>query len=278
MKTKSGKRVFAIIAVILFALIAVIVPIFTMAKGMNANAEIVNNPPNEETAQLDNVTITIPSNATSVVSQQQLYFETKDSSGGWSIVKFKFNKTLNFSNTFISFYYAMFNGSTKMSMSWFLNGKETAWLDVPINNQNTVPYDYFDTTYSQFAPHLQGTQYNEVGIRLYYGSPSPAWFQLFTLTVAKKDFSEITVKYKSYIYDIITKTNEQNYSNGYHNGYVNGYDKGVVANINPISAFIKPIDTFMNTPIFGTLTIGTIISVLLFIMIALIFLKMFAGG
>ena len=47
---------------------------------------------------------------------------------------------------------------------------------------------------------------------------------------------------------------------------------------NPLIFFITPIQTFLSYPIFGTLSIGDMMNVLLFVFIGLIFLKMFAGG
>ena len=263
--------------VVLSVLSAVLSSRFASASSVSTY-DIVTDSPLDD-APLENVSISLPSNATFVVSQTQLYFETDDSQGGWSIVRFKFNRAMTFNDYYVSFYYSMFNGSNTMSMSWFLNGTQTAWLDVSISNQSIVPYDYFDSTYSQFSPHLQGTQFDEIGIRLYYGSSSPAWFQLFTFKVGKKDFTDYVVNYRSYLYDIITGVGDQNYNNGYNKGHAEGYDQGAAAGItNPITVFIQPIDSFLNTPIFGQISIGDILSLIIFVMVALVFIKMFAGG
>ena len=47
---------------------------------------------------------------------------------------------------------------------------------------------------------------------------------------------------------------------------------------NPISFFLVPIQTFMGYPIFGTFSIGDLLGLLLFVLVGLVFLKMFAGG
>lgn len=47
---------------------------------------------------------------------------------------------------------------------------------------------------------------------------------------------------------------------------------------NPLIFFIEPIQTFMGYPLFGTLSIGDMLGLLLFVFVGLIFFKMFAGG
>lgn len=47
---------------------------------------------------------------------------------------------------------------------------------------------------------------------------------------------------------------------------------------NPILFFLSPIETFMGYPIFGTFSIGDLLGLLLFVLVGLVFLKMFAGG
>ncbi len=48
--------------------------------------------------------------------------------------------------------------------------------------------------------------------------------------------------------------------------------------VNPLSYFIAPVQTFLDTKLFGVVSIGTVLNVALFVSIALIFIKMFAGG
>lgn len=47
---------------------------------------------------------------------------------------------------------------------------------------------------------------------------------------------------------------------------------------NPILFFLTPIQTFMGYPLFGTFSIGDLLGLLLFVLVGLVFLKMFAGG
>ena len=72
---------------------------------------------------------------------------------------------------------------------------------------------------------------------------------------------------------------EGDYQEGYNKGYTIGKDAGLATQLgNPISAFIQPAEEFLNMKIFGTISIGDIINVMLFIAVGLIFLKIFAGG
>lgn len=69
------------------------------------------------------------------------------------------------------------------------------------------------------------------------------------------------------------------YIRGHTVGYAEGVNKGHSDSItNPISTFLEPVHQFMNTPFFGTLTYASIFNIVLFVLIALIFIKMFAGG
>lgn len=74
---------------------------------------------------------------------------------------------------------------------------------------------------------------------------------------------------------------DSGYNIGYDNGYQIGYNKGIEsaeADFNPIGIIIKPVAELLEIKIFGNFSIGAFLSVGLFVSIALIFLKMFAGG
>lgn len=69
------------------------------------------------------------------------------------------------------------------------------------------------------------------------------------------------------------------YTSGYSDGHSDGLNLGHSDRItNPISSFIEPVHQFMNTPFFGTLTYATIFNIVLFVAVAVIFIKMFSGG
>lgn len=75
---------------------------------------------------------------------------------------------------------------------------------------------------------------------------------------------------------------------GYNLGYISGYDTGYSYGRNsqiseglfknPLDVFLQPISNFLNTDIFGSFSIGDGFTIAFFVMIALIFIKMFAGG
>lgn len=68
----------------------------------------------------------------------------------------------------------------------------------------------------------------------------------------------------------------------YDKGFNAGYDKGKLdgssVDLNPISLFLQPIQTFLDVELFGTFSIGAVLSTALFVYVALLFIKMFAGG
>lgn len=48
--------------------------------------------------------------------------------------------------------------------------------------------------------------------------------------------------------------------------------------VNPVLIFLRPIQTFMDSELFGEISIGDILMSLIFVAVALIFIRMFAGG
>lgn len=99
-------------------------------------------------------------------------------------------------------------------------------------------------------------------------------------------------------YDVGLKAGEtEGYGKGYDKGYEDGlndntsYDTGWASGhtagrnealteglTNPVVYILQPVSTFLDTKLFGVVSIGQMLSVALFVMIAVIFLKMFAGG
>lgn len=66
---------------------------------------------------------------------------------------------------------------------------------------------------------------------------------------------------------------------GYNEGHVDGKNLGESTAItNPINSLLNPAHDFMNTKFFGDLTYASIFNVMLFVAVALIFIKMFSGG
>lgn len=72
--------------------------------------------------------------------------------------------------------------------------------------------------------------------------------------------------------------NLQGYDSGYKVGHSEGYNLKVSESLNPLSLFLSPAQDFINAPLFGNFSIGDAFSVFLFVAVALIFIKMFAGG
>lgn len=64
----------------------------------------------------------------------------------------------------------------------------------------------------------------------------------------------------------------------YADWIVEGSSEGDGQFVNPILIFLNPIQTFMDTELFGEISIGDILMSLIFVAVALIFIRMFAGG
>lgn len=72
------------------------------------------------------------------------------------------------------------------------------------------------------------------------------------------------------------------YNNGYDKGYTvgksDGYNLGISENINPIVLFLQPAQDFMNMKIFGSFSLADAFGIVLTVLMATIFIKLFAGG
>lgn len=75
---------------------------------------------------------------------------------------------------------------------------------------------------------------------------------------------------------------DDGYDNGHTDGYQTGYNKGkldgTTVDLNPISIFLEPVSAFMNIKLFGFVSLGLVFNIVLFVSLALIFIKLFAGG
>lgn len=70
------------------------------------------------------------------------------------------------------------------------------------------------------------------------------------------------------------------YQEGYNEGYNDGYSQGAAnsTGFNPIGMMIQPVAELLNVKLFGDFSIGNFFTAALFVMLALAFMKMFAGG
>ena len=97
--------------------------------------------------------------------------------------------------------------------------------------------------------------------------------------VANADGNTATSSLASNSVAVTTTPSNPAFNEGYEQGFNDGYDVGVSQGFsNPITIFVRPISSFLTTDLFGSISIGDVMQVLLFICLALIFLKMFAGG
>lgn len=66
---------------------------------------------------------------------------------------------------------------------------------------------------------------------------------------------------------------------GYNSGYTAGLNKGQSETLsNPVSFFLEPLNSFMSIDLFGQFSVGDVFSVVLFVCLGIIVIKMFAGG
>ena len=155
-----------------------------------------------------------------------------------------------------------------------------------------------------------GTQYDGMYLdasTIRYGSSgtmayAPAWggwLSGFTdARILIRDYSIVSSDFYTWFLDNLTVLNsydsyldgynagyDAGYSDGNNVGYNQGYSVGLSAgqntswgNLNVVSLFLSPVNSFLATPLFGSFSIGTAFSVVLVVLLAAIFIKMFAGG
>lgn len=225
------------------------------------------------------------------VSQHQIVWYNKSHEKGPSRIAFYLKEQI--SNPYIVIYL------NYISIRESGNG-----IGVEMVNTNGEIYDWgvIDTGYyvqASITDTIQLENVNRIRLRV---SDTFHITQIFKMTIniwnEKGGEMVQQYKYESYANDLIFEainhgTNqgyeeglETGYEDGYneghkagHNeGYQEGYDKGATANINPLLTFIAPVDAFLSTNIFGSISIGDVLSVILFVMVGTIFIKMFAGG
>ena len=69
------------------------------------------------------------------------------------------------------------------------------------------------------------------------------------------------------------------YEQGYKDGYTDGLNKGQSDGFtNPVGTMLNPVIDFMNLKLFGEVSLGNIFSIVMFVLFAIIFIKLFAGG
>lgn len=155
-----------------------------------------------------------------------------------------------------------------------------------------------------------GTQYDGMYLdasTIRYGSSgtmayAPAWggwASGFTdKKILIKGYSSVSSDFYTWFSDNLTLFNSSDsyldgynagydagYSDGNNAGYNQGYSAGLAAgqniswsNLNVVTLFLSPVNSFLSTPLFGSFSIGTAFSVVLVVLLAAIFIKMFAGG
>ena len=69
------------------------------------------------------------------------------------------------------------------------------------------------------------------------------------------------------------------YDEGYKEGYSNGLNKGQSDQVtsNPLGLFLQPVSDFMHIQLFGTIALVDIFNIILYVSLALVLIKMFAG-
>lgn len=294
-KMEKKKKIIKSIICILTALIIAgcfiamaFMPKIFEKKSASAENQNVDNPPTQVD---DKFTITGLNNSSYNASQQIIYAQNTENSNE-SNITLQFKKNLkviltrykeitigytaycNTESNVMYVEYGYFDGEKEIKIA-------QSWLPY------TTEYNVYKTQTTDLQYTAQGSRViNYIKIQYQKQNTTDSWIQIYKLSFTQNDGTTDISKapyYKSYLENIIQGAHDKGYNNGYqigHNaGYQEGYDKGIVSEWkSPIAIFIQPIDSFLSTNIFGSISIGDVLSVILFVMVGIIFIKMFAGG
>ena len=180
----------------------------------------------------------------------------------------------------------------------------TVWQFVSVLSlPNSVNIVFPFTVYKQSTPYGQiyggalsgGLFYgpgNGPGNNVY--TPSMGWSSSVYRTIVVGDLSSVDSYHVKNLNDFllsfalpVVDTYEDGYNDGYSAGQEAGYNSGYAAGLNkgqsdtlsnPVSFFLEPLNSFMSIDLFGQFSVGDVFSVVLFVCLGVIVIKMFAGG
>ena len=299
-KQKIIKTIICILTAILsagcFIVMAFMPKIF---ETNSASAELT--PPPTETENTDYIQM-VGGNITSIISQNQIYAEingNEENTGAYIYFNIKNRLPISTGETFheinITLSYTGKSTASKNQFAiQFLNYLDevlaTHWFNEAEYNTLNLKLEDFEKAGVPIKNEIKGVQQIRIivapnkqstGEETYNGT----WLQLLKYDIElinKGEFGDdpftVELHYESYLNSLVSSNEVPAYENGYDKGYAIGYDKGAAVNINPLTTFIKPVDAFLSTDIFGNISIGDVLSVILFVMVGIIFIKMFAGG
>lgn len=138
----------------------------------------------------------------------------------------------------------------------FENGK---LQEVRVARLEKLPYSTYEV--EDFVKLIWACSYSPI-----YGE----WFE--------KGYNYYEINEGSISQGMLEESYENGYKKGEEAGYNNGYSEGAKEGFNPIGMIINPVAKFFSVPLFGNFAIGDFFTVALFVSVALIFLRIFAGG
>lgn len=288
---KKQKIVKAIICIITALLIAgcFIAMAFMpkMFEQNSASADVVENPPTEQPTRNEILLgITATTNLQATPTQSQIYAQTTNAiQNAYIDFLFEPSAKINISTIKLQIAYSGYRSGSVLDSRFFNNNTEAARILMESTLYSDNLYDNKNITITN-----NSTECNKLRIYLTpYTGTENSWISIYKLAIQYETTNgrARVYNYESYMYKIIEDTvnnaKEQGYNEGheagYNAGYQVGYDKGIVSDWqSPVEIFIKPVDIFLSTNIFGSISIGDILSIILFVMVGIIFIKMFAGG
>lgn len=300
-KQKIIKAIICILTALLiagcFIVMAFMPKIF---KTNSASAELT--PPPTETENTDYIQM-VGGNITSIISQNQIYAEIRgneENTGAYIYFNIQNQLPISTGETFheinITLSYTGKSTSNKNQfaiqfINYFGDVLATHWFNEAEYNTLNLKLEDFEKAGEPIKNKIKGVQKMRIivaqnkeseEIQTYEGT----WLQLLKYDIElinKGEYGDdpftVELHYESYLNSLVNSNEVPAYENGYNTGYQVGYDKGIVSGWqSPIAIFIQPIDSFLSTNIFGSISIGDVLSVILFVMVGIIFIKMFAGG
>lgn len=276
MKNKKTKRLIAVVVAVLFSLTIIGGVLLSCLSSKNETVTASA----DSTVNCWNETVLVPVHGTYLFDEDlnNVDLNRWSTGGDWHIIRFPFLITVPYGTNYSSFcqWIAFEISSERVAISYNIvyddisdwteedvyRSNEYGWLEYHyriITLDTYVPRSFY-LFLKEFAEELYVDEIYENGYDVGYG----------------EGYSVGDTDGYSRGYSV---GDTDGYSRGHTVGYSEGLNKGHSDSIsNPISSFLEPVHQFMNTPFFGTLTFASIFNIVLFVLLAIIFIKMFAGG
>lgn len=288
------RRVLVCVSAVIVAFCFVLAAFLPSLSFVSASADVANPPTDvgDITEQFNSVKTY--GGVTNYSTQQSLYFEVQSSVGGSAVdLVVKGIQSLSECSEFYLYYAGDLGNSNGFQIDLLSGNTSIAYNFLP--NADELTYFNLLNGWRFRSGYSSSTDWNGFRIYLNRTTATTTWIQIFRMSLWQSVATSPALNYTSYLYNLLesqynnghTAGYDEGHTAGYNDGHTAGYNQGYTAGKdaglaqtlnNPLSFFFNPVVSFLDTEIFGVISIGDVLALLLYTAVAIIFIKMFAGG